>query len=193
MFNRFNYIDTKMKPLLVPPILEDSRSRILDESQVQYFGNLGLGYWKSFWYVELANLAVLGAVRQDLHNNICLIRIFLFKKEKGGENHFVINAPDSNIAERPYCIPLIAETLGKVNYEVNFTVDLRPDLPAGTYTVISDIEIDPNQVWIKHSQKQLGKINVLEDNDKAFVLLTMEEIPEQITKVITETIEKQRN
>src|SRR3989344_5695289 len=38
-------------------------------------------------------------------------------------------ATDTNRAEAPYCLPLVAETLGPNGGQVNFTVDLRPNIP----------------------------------------------------------------
>ena len=40
-------------------------------------------------------------------------------------------ATDTNRAESPYCLPLVAEILGPNNGSVTFTVDLRPNLSNG--------------------------------------------------------------
>lgn len=71
---------------------------------------------------------------------------------------------DSNRAESPYCIPLIAEYLGPNNGSVSFKVDLRPNLPAGNYDVVRSIDIDPpvngKPVWINYGREAIGSISV---------------------------------
>ncbi len=85
---------------------------------------------------------------------------------------------DANRAEKSYCIPLIAETLAIVNEEVNFLVELRPNLPAGNYEIVRDIEIDPNQVWIKYGQEIIDKIKVSESNNNPNIFVIKQEIPQ---------------
>lgn len=72
-----------------------------------------------------------------------------------------------NHAEYPFCVPLIAQTLGPNNGTVNFVVDLRPNLPAGMYNVTRSIDIDPIEnnepVWINYGREIIGGINVLDD------------------------------
>lgn len=71
-----------------------------------------------------------------------------------------------NRAEAPYCFPLIAETLGPNNGSVAFTVDLRPNLTLGTYSVTRAIEIDPIidglRTWTNYGQEEIGQITVEE-------------------------------
>jgi len=86
---------------------------------------------------------------------------------------------DSNRAESPYCFPLIAETLGPNNRTVSFTVDLRPNLPSGTYNITRTIEIDPLFEgvirWTNYGQEVIGQINVLESGDMTTKLTKIEE------------------
>ncbi|MBU2496446.1 MAG: LamG domain-containing protein [Nanoarchaeota archaeon] len=69
--------------------------------------------------------------------------------------------------ETPYCNPLIVQTVGQINTEVNFTVELRPNLPVGNYTIVRSIEIDPKGVWMDYGQEIIGNLIVLENSDKA--------------------------
>lgn len=71
----------------------------------------------------------------------------------------------------PYCQPLMIYTIGQVNQPMNFTVDLRPSLPSGTYTIVRNIEIDPEQVWINYGQEAIGVAEVLEDNSESMISL----------------------
>jgi len=71
----------------------------------------------------------------------------------------------------PYCQPLVAHTIGEVNTVLNFTVDMRPSLPSGNYTLVRRIDIDPNDIWINYGHEILGMIEVLEDNTELNVNL----------------------
>ena len=77
--------------------------------------------------------------------------------------------------EKPYCYPLIAETLGPMGGQVNFTVELRPSLPEGTYTIIRDIEIDPAGNWIKYGQELIGQVEILDGVSDSWIGLTKNE------------------
>ncbi|MBS3102410.1 hypothetical protein J4458_03100 [Candidatus Woesearchaeota archaeon] len=97
---------------------------------------------------------------------------------------------DTNRAEAPYCLPLVAETLGPNGGEVNFTVDLRPNIPNGDYNITRSIEIDPivnNEVtWINYGQESIGQIKVLEPgNADLFLLKTGESIPIRTAQTTT--------
>jgi len=82
---------------------------------------------------------------------------------------------DSNRAESPYCFPLIAETLGPNNGSMTFTIDLRPNLPVGSYNITRTIEIDPilegTRTWINYGQEDVGQVTVEEGNDNPSVIL----------------------
>lgn len=67
----------------------------------------------------------------------------------------------------PYCQPLTVYTVGQINTAIDFMVDLRPSLPAGTYNIVRDIEIDPDNVWIDYGQEIIGQIVITEDNEQA--------------------------
>jgi hypothetical protein len=73
--------------------------------------------------------------------------------------------------ETPYCYPLIAETVGQINKNTNFTVELRPSLPVGNYTIVRDIEIDPQQTWIKYGQEIIGTLAVTDTNEHTIISL----------------------
>ena len=70
----------------------------------------------------------------------------------------------SNRAETPYCIPLMAEYLGPNNGTTSFHVELKPNLPSGTYEVVRQIDIDPPvngvQTWINYGREKIGSIKV---------------------------------
>ena len=100
-------------------------------------------------------------------------------------------ATDTNRAEAPYCLPLVAETLGPNGGQVNFTVDLRPNIPNGDYNITRSIEIDPiinNAVrWVNYGQDNIGQIQVLESGNAASHLIkTGESIPEKSIKELTD-------
>ncbi len=83
---------------------------------------------------------------------------------------------DTRSAETPSCHPFVAETVGKVNTLHNFTVELRPDVPAsGVYTVVRRIEIDPPEngmpVWINYGHEGIGMIEVTEVGEGGSVTL----------------------
>ncbi|MCH7850625.1 MAG: hypothetical protein IH845_03215 [Nanoarchaeota archaeon] len=75
----------------------------------------------------------------------------------------------TNRAESPYCLPLVAETLGPNNGTVTFTVDLRPSLADGNYNITRSIEIDPivdgEVTWTNYGQENIGQVKVEEQND----------------------------
>ena len=76
-------------------------------------------------------------------------------------------ATDTNRAESPYCLPLVAEILGPNDGTVSFQVDLRPDLSDGTYNFTRSIEIDPVGVWTQYGREDIGQIEVLSSGDSS--------------------------
>ena len=81
----------------------------------------------------------------------------------------------NNRAENPFCIPLIAQTGGKIGDTVTFTAALAPDLPDGTYNIVRNIEIDPpvdgKPVWINYGREMIGQIRVMESLGTPFIRL----------------------
>jgi len=71
--------------------------------------------------------------------------------------------PEGVTVIEPYCNPLMTEALGPMGGSINFRVDLRPNLAAGTYNVKRIIEIDPNNQWEGYGQEIIGQISVTED------------------------------
>ncbi len=71
----------------------------------------------------------------------------------------------------PYCQPLTVYTIGQVNTTLDFTVSLRPTLPAGNYTIIRNIEIDPEQVWIDYGQEIIGQVEISGDNKESYAIV----------------------
>ena len=71
-------------------------------------------------------------------------------------------ANESDDAKNPYCKPLIAHTIGEINTNLSFTVDLRPSLPEGNYTIVRRIDIDPNEIWINYGHEAIGRVEVRE-------------------------------
>jgi len=89
---------------------------------------------------------------------------------------------DSNRAEGPFCFPLVAETLGPNNGTVTFTVELSPDITAGTYNeynVTRAIEIDPIldgvRRWTNYGQEVIGQVIIEESGDATIKLTNTEE------------------
>jgi hypothetical protein len=66
----------------------------------------------------------------------------------------------------PYCQPLTVYTVGQINTQLDFTVDLRPSLPEGTYNIVRSIEIDPDNVWIDYGQEIIGQVEILESQQE---------------------------
>ncbi|MCX6746807.1 MAG: LamG domain-containing protein [Candidatus Pacearchaeota archaeon] len=64
--------------------------------------------------------------------------------------------------EEPYCQPLITEVVGPMGGQVNFTVELKPNLPSGDYSIKRIIDIDPNNVWINYGQELISKFTMVE-------------------------------
>ena len=93
------------------------------------------------------------------------------------------NQGDQTGVESPYCEPLTVQTVGQIDTEVEFTVDLRPDLPEGVYNIVRSIEIDPENVWIDYGQEIIGKISVLASGEAVASLRHTEGVSEEITDV----------
>jgi hypothetical protein len=69
----------------------------------------------------------------------------------------------------PYCNPLIAQIIGLGNSTLEVNVTIRPSLKIGNYTIIRELEVDPQQVWISYGHGPIGSITVLEDNTRPLV------------------------
>jgi len=82
---------------------------------------------------------------------------------------------DTNRAEGPYCLPLVAEILGPNNGSVTFTVDLRPNISSGTYNFTRSIEIDPLGVWTQYGREDIGQIEVLVSGGDADIEISNED------------------
>jgi len=91
--------------------------------------------------------------------------------------------------ETPYCNPLIIQTVGQINTTINFTVDLRPSLPSGNYTIVRSIEIDPNNVWTDYGQEIIGKVEVLSSGKELINLKYTGEIYPELTAESTSSTE----
>lgn len=83
---------------------------------------------------------------------------------------------DNRSAESPSCHPFVAETVGQVGMLHNFTVELRPNVPAsGVYTLVRRIEIDPPEngmpKWINYGHEGIGTIEVTEVGEGGSVML----------------------
>ena len=73
--------------------------------------------------------------------------------------------------EDPYCQPLITEVIGPMGGSVNFTVELRPSLPAGNYSIKRIIDIDPNNVWVNYGQENIGIFTLTKSISDAGIVL----------------------
>ncbi len=119
------------------------------------------------------------------------IRIFYWFMDENNEICYS-QAKESNSAEAPFCNPLVAQTIGEVNIQINFTVDLRPSLPEGNYTVIRRIDIDPENVWINYGHEAIGTLEVVENSGGPEIKLSMNgnpikhEIQEPVIQSATE-------
>ncbi|MFA5887805.1 MAG: LamG domain-containing protein [Candidatus Nanoarchaeia archaeon] len=93
------------------------------------------------------------------------IRIFYWFTDISGACYNQDKQSDSNTAETPFCIPLMAEYLGPNNGSVSFTVALHPSLADGTYEVVRQIDIDPPvngaQTWINYGRENIGSIDIV--------------------------------
>ena len=101
-------------------------------------------------------------------NELLPIRLYFWFTDANKTSCYNQDKGDSakeNIAEYPYCLPLMAETLGPNNGTKTFKVSLRPDLATGTYNIIRSIEIDPLGVWTQYGREDIGQIGVLNSGD----------------------------
>lgn len=86
--------------------------------------------------------------------------------------------------ESPYCQALTVTTVGQINTIINFTVDLRPDLPVGNYTIVRSIEIDPDNRWIDYGQEIVGKVEILSSSKGLITLKHTGEIAKEILEAV---------
>lgn len=95
------------------------------------------------------------------------IRIFYWFTD-GSKCYNQDKQADANNAVNPFCVPLVATYVGPNNGTVSFTVDLRPNLPAGTYNITRQIDIDPvengQQIWKTYGREKISQITVLKDS-----------------------------
>jgi hypothetical protein len=63
----------------------------------------------------------------------------------------------------PYCNPLVAQYIGRPTFNYTLNITLRPSLSIGNYTVVREVEIDPDHVWIAHARGPIGHIEVTVD------------------------------
>ncbi|MFH1237124.1 MAG: carboxypeptidase-like regulatory domain-containing protein [Candidatus Aenigmatarchaeota archaeon] len=100
------------------------------------------------------------------------IRIFYWFMDENNEICYN-QAKEGNNAEAPFCNPLVTQTIGEVNTQINFTVDLRPNLPEGNYTIVRRIDIDPENVWINYGHEAIGRLEVIAGSDVSGIQLNM--------------------
>ncbi|MCX6817450.1 MAG: DUF2341 domain-containing protein [Candidatus Aenigmarchaeota archaeon] len=100
------------------------------------------------------------------------IRIFYWFMDENNETCYN-QAKETNSAEAPFCNPLVAQTIGEVDTQISFTVDLRPNLPEGNYTIVRRIDIDPENVWINYGHETIGRLEVTGDSDASDIQLAM--------------------
>lgn len=112
-----------------------------------------------------SNLTINYSINVPLKENYNFLPIRIFYWFLNESNTTCYNqVKQSDNAETPFCNPLVAQTIGEVNKQLNFTVELRPSLPAGNYTVIRRIDIDPENVWINYGHEKIGTLEVIEEN-----------------------------
>jgi len=63
----------------------------------------------------------------------------------------------------PYCNPLVAQYIGRPTFNYTLNISLRPSLSIGNYTVVREVEIDPEYVWVTHARGPIGTIEVTTD------------------------------
>jgi len=100
------------------------------------------------------------------------IRIFYWFMDENNDTCYN-QAKEGHNAENPFCNPLVAQTIGEVNTQINFTVDLRPSLPEGNYTIVRRIDIDPDQVWINYGHEAIGRLEVTGSSGEPEIKLSM--------------------
>jgi hypothetical protein len=95
------------------------------------------------------------------------------------ENDNCINQDRKQRFIEPYCNPLIAQITGFGNSTLLVNVTIRPSLTIGNYTIIRELEVDPQQIWISYGKGPVGKIEVLEDNSQEEPLIDASIIKDQ--------------
>ncbi len=151
------------------------RSVILQENITSYYkgpsSNIEIDYTIKIPYKEGVPLSELLPIRLYFwFTNVS--RTGCYNQDK---------ASDTNRAEDPYCLPLVAETLGPNNGTKTFKVSLRPNLVTGTYNITRSIEIDPLGVWTQYGREDIGQIEVLGSGDASIEISNENNINSEIS------------
>jgi hypothetical protein len=102
-----------------------------------------------------------------------------------------VNQRKESYGVTPYCNPLVAQSLGKGDSSLVVNVTLRPALPVGNYSVIRELEVDPNQIWISYGRGPLGVVRVSEGVSNARVSIERIDFGEvRVTEVTTTTTQR---
>jgi len=92
----------------------------------------------------------------------------------------------------PYCTPLIAQTIGRINDTIDIEIKLRPSLRRGNYSLVREFEVDPEETWISYGREIIAVIHVLEDNIMPEVRLSrINEMYEKESKHVTGMVVKE--
>jgi parallel beta-helix repeat protein len=137
---------------------------------------------------NMSNLTINYSINVPLKENYNFLPIRIFYWFLNESNTTCYNqVKQSDNAETPFCNPLVAQTIGEVNKQLNFTVELRPSLPAGNYTIVRRIDIDPDNVWINYGHERIGVLEVAEENNEPSLNLVTEGFNENspITKKVS--------
>lgn len=127
---------------------------------------------------DTSNLTIEYLINVPVKENYQFLPIRIFYWFMGENNDTCYNqAKGGNNAENPFCNPLVAQTIGEVNTQINFTVDLRPSLPEGNYSIVRRIDIDPENIWINYGHEAIGRLEVTGSSGAPGIKLSMNNNP----------------
>ena len=59
---------------------------------------------------------------------------------------------------------MVAQALGLGNNTLLVNITLMPSLRVGNYTIVRELEVDPEQIWISYGRGSIGRVEILEEN-----------------------------
>jgi len=162
--------------------------------------------WNKFKKTNISVIVKEDIISKFLSNESAIVidyTIFVPVKEGYKEGDFLpirwkywfIDAEGNCISQeesiiKPYCKPLIAETIAPAGTSINTRIRLRPRLKRGNYSIIREFEEDPSDTWISYGREFIGMICILEDSRYKEINLEQSmsiEFPENETKTRTPT------
>ena len=86
------------------------------------------------------------------------------------ETNTTCHSQEASQSSGSQCSPLTVTTVGQIDTPINFTIDIKPSLSPGNYTIVRDIEIDPDSTWIDFGQEIIGGVEILSSEESSVYL-----------------------